>query len=183
MPGRAHKKEYAEREMQTQIAVEGVRNGTYMSVDHAAKALGVSRTTLRMRLSGRQTRKEARESQQLLSTQEEKALADWIANAASSGNPVTHAYIKEVVEGIRKSRSQITDEYLRPIGSSWHKAFFRRHPQLQTKLSRAIEMARIKDVTREQITNFNRDFRRIIHDKHIKQENIYNCDETGTISG
>jgi len=39
MPGRSHKKECAEREVQIQIAVEGVWNGTYMSIDHAVKAL------------------------------------------------------------------------------------------------------------------------------------------------
>jgi len=165
--------------MQTEIAIEGIETGTYMSIDHAAKALGVSRTTLRRRLKGGKTRKQARESMQLLSAQEEKALVDWIANAAASGNPVTQAYIKEVAEGIRKSRTEVTPEYLRPIGSSWLQAFFRRHPHLKTKLSRAIEMARVKDITREQVVNFNQDFRRIIKDKNIKQDNIYNCDETG----
>jgi len=63
------------------VAVEGVQNGTYRSIDHAVKALGVSRTTLRRRLKGGKTRKEAREPTQLLTVQEEKALADWIINA------------------------------------------------------------------------------------------------------
>jgi len=56
------------------IAVDGVHNGTYISVNHAVKELGVSRTTLCRRLKGGKTWKEARELTQLLIVQEEKAL-------------------------------------------------------------------------------------------------------------
>jgi hypothetical protein len=147
MPGRPHKKECAEREVQMKIAVEGVQDGTYMSIDYAVKAL-----------------------------------ADLITNATVSGNPVTHSYIKEVAEGIRTSRTDITNEYLHPIGTTWLPGFFRRHLHLQTKLAKAMEMARVKDVTKEQIINFNQDFRRLIHEKNIKHDNIYNCDETGNLN-
>ena len=58
-------------------------------------------------------------------------------------------------------------------------AFLGRHPQLKTKLSRAIEAARVKDVNREQILKFNEEFRKVIHEKNIKLQNIYNSDETG----
>ena len=60
------------------------------------------------------------------------------------------------------------------------KAFLARHPQLQTKLSRAIEAARVKDVNHEQILKFNEEFRKVIHEKNIKLGNIYNSDETDT---
>ena len=45
-----------------------------------------------------------------------------------------------------------------------------------------IEAARIKEVTREQVVNFNNEFRKVIQEKNIKLENIYNCDETGIIA-
>ena len=136
MPGHRHNKECAERKVQMKIAVDGVQNGTYMSVDHAVKALGVSRTTLRRRLKGGKTRKEAREPTQLLTVQEEKALADWITNATALGNPVTHSYIKEVAEGIRTSRADVVNEFLRPIGTSWLKVFLRRHPHYRPSCQR-----------------------------------------------
>ena len=58
------------------ITVEGIQDGTYMSIDHAVKALNVPRTTLHRRLKGGKTWKEAREATQLLTAQEEKTLAD-----------------------------------------------------------------------------------------------------------
>jgi len=85
---RRHKKECAERELQMNIAIDGIRDGTYMSIDHAVTSLGVARTTLRRRMKGGKTRKEARESMQLLTHQKEKALADWITSATASGHPI-----------------------------------------------------------------------------------------------
>jgi len=43
------------------------------------------------------TRKEAREPTQLLTQQEEKALADWITSATAAGHPITGRYIREIV--------------------------------------------------------------------------------------
>ena len=48
-----------------------------------------------------------------------------------------------------------------------------------TKMSCAIETAQVKDVTKEQILHFNKELRRVIQERDIKLENIYNADETG----
>ena len=49
-----------ERERQVQIALAGLRDGTYKSVDQAVAALGVSKTTLhrraRVKITGRSSR-------------------------------------------------------------------------------------------------------------------------------
>ena len=177
-----HKQKITERETQVQIALQGLRDGIYMSIDHAVKALGVSRTTLRRRMKGGKSRKEGKEPVQLLTQQEEKALADWITSATAAGHPITHRYIKKMAQGIRESRRDVDAEYLRPIGKNWMGAFFQRHSHLKTKLARVIEAARIKEVTREQVINFNDEFRKVIKEKNISLENIYNCDETGIIT-
>ena len=165
-----------------QVALDGLRDGTYTSIRLAATALGVSRASLHRRVNGGKSRKEAREPTQLLSQQEEKALADWITSATAAGHPITHRYIKEMAQGIRESRGDIEPKYLRPLGKNWMGAFLQRHSHLKTKLSKAIEAARIKDVTREQVVNFNDEFRKVIREKNISLENIYNCDETGIIT-
>jgi hypothetical protein len=58
---------------------------------------------------------------------------------------------------------------------------FQRHTHLKTKLARAIETAHIKEVTQEQVINFNNKFHNVIQEENISLENIYDCDETGTI--
>jgi hypothetical protein len=173
--------ETTDQKTKMQIAIEGIEDGTYMSIRHAAKALVVSRATLARRLKGGKTKQEAREPTQLLTQQEEKALADWITGATASGHPITHRYIKEMAQGIRESRAGGQPEYLRPIGKNWIGTFLHRYTHLKTKLARAIEAARVKEVTREQVINFNNKFRKVIQEENIRLENIYNCDETDTI--
>ena len=46
-------------------------------------------------------------------------------------------------------------------------------------MTRAIETARIKNVTKEQILHFNEKFHRIIQEYNIRLEDIFNVDETG----
>ena len=157
-----HKQETIERGVQMERALEGLRDGTYTTIDHAVKVLVVSRTTLHRRVKGGTTRKEAREPMQLLTQHEEKALADWITSATVTGHPVTHRYIKGMAQGIRESRADVQPEYLRPIGKNWMGAFLQRHSHLKTKLAGAIEAARMKEVTRDQVINFNDEFQRII---------------------
>jgi transcriptional regulator of acetoin/glycerol metabolism len=53
----------AERERQVQIALAGLQNGTYMSIDQAVAALGVPKTTLYRRVKGGKSWSEAQEWQ------------------------------------------------------------------------------------------------------------------------
>ena len=62
----------AERETQIKIVLQGLMDGTYMSIDHAVNSLGVSKTTLIRRSKGGKSRQEDREAFQLLTPQEEK---------------------------------------------------------------------------------------------------------------
>jgi len=133
-----------------QVALDGLRDGTYTSIRLAATALGVSRASLHRRVNGGKSRKEAREPTQLLSQQEEKALADWITSATAAGHPITHRYIKEMAQGIRESRTDIESEYLHPLEKNWVGAFLQCYSHLKTKLSKAIEAVHIKNVIQEQ---------------------------------
>ena len=93
----------SEREQQVQIALAGLRDGTYMSVDQAVTALGVSKITLHRRMKGGKSRSEAQEWRQALTRQEEKALANWIGMSSATGNPVRHPFMLEMAETQRNT--------------------------------------------------------------------------------
>jgi len=167
-----------EQESAVKRAIAGIKDGTYRSINHAHKELGVSKATLSRRLNGGKSRSEGKQNCQLLTPQEEKALATWISAATASGNLVQHNFIREMAENIIKQR--IADDQTVPqFGSTWVPSFLRRHRYLKTKMTRAIEAARIKDVTPEQILFFNQELRRVIREHNILLENSYNADETG----
>ena len=46
-------------------------------------------------------------------------------------------------------------------------------------MSRVIETARIKDVTKEKVLHFNAELHRIIKEHNIRSEDIFNADEIG----
>ena len=68
-----------------------------------------------------------------------------------------------------------------PIGINWVLRFIQRHPQLQTTLSRAIEISRVNTITKSAMGDFFTKYQEIITKYKILLENIYNIDETGKI--
>lgn len=168
----------AEREQAMQTALARIQDGTYTTAHQAAKALGVSKSSLTRHLKGGLSRREAKETQQLL-TKEEEALASWISTSTTTGNPVQHSFIREMAEKWRKCRVNQEGQFLPPIGDSWVPQFLSRYHHLKTKMLRAIETARVKEVTKEQVLHFNEELRRVIQEHGIKLENAYNADETG----
>ena len=169
-----------EPEKVMQKAVAGVKDGTYTGIEHVVKELGVARATLKWRLKGGKSRSEAKEIAQRLTPQEENALAMWISTSTATGNPVHHEFIREMAEKLIE-RHLPNNQIIPQLGSSWVPSFLRRHRHLKTRMSRAIETAHIKYVTKEQVLHFNEEFRRIIQEHSIRLENIFNADETGLL--
>src|SRR5947207_1398580 len=177
---RQRKAEALEVEQRLAIALEGLQKGEWPTVYKAAKAMKVSKDTLARRWKGKKSCVEARESQQKLTKAEEKVLADWITQLTATGHPARHEFIRELAEEIRRKRHiEIRDFELIPLGKSWVQQFLKRHPHLQTVISRSIEASRIKEVTKEVVINFFEALEACLTKYQISWENVYNMDETG----
>ena len=112
----------SEKDKLCALGIVGLQEGKYKTIAEASRELGVSRTTMTRHLKGGKTMDESREEQQLLTTHEEKALAEWISQTTATGNPVPYPYIKEMAEEIRKTKSG-NKEFCRPIGCTWTRSF------------------------------------------------------------
>ncbi|EGU74002.1 hypothetical protein FOXB_15487 [Fusarium oxysporum f. sp. conglutinans Fo5176] len=66
-----------------------------VSVNKAAEACGINRSTLQGRVKGSTTPREAQKSRQKLSDVQEKRLRDWIIVQADLGCPVSHQQVRE----------------------------------------------------------------------------------------
>ena len=167
-------------------ALKGIANKQWKSSYAAAKALGIPRSTIHRRIQNGKSMAESRQAQQLLSGPEEKALKEWIVRLTVTGHPATHQFIKEMAEEIRKKRiAQINDEMelvsYDPIGSTWVRGFIKRHPQLETTLSKTIEAARVTTITKSAMSGFFDEYQTTLMDHDILACNTYNMDETGTL--
>ena len=179
---RARSQKALETEEKTQKALRGLSSGIFKTPYQAAKVIGLSRATLKRRMNGGKSRAEGREAQQLLSKPEEKALEGWITRLTATGHPARHDFIRDMAEEIRRQRtSGIESPYsTASIHPSWVQRFIKRHPHLKTTMTRSIEAARIKDVTKETVATWFAQLQETIEANNITLENIYNMDETGT---
>jgi DDE superfamily endonuclease/Tc5 transposase-like DNA-binding protein/Psq-like protein len=156
-------------------AILDVTNG--QSIRKAALHWGVPRTTLRHRLYGSESRKEAFASYQRLSPDQEKSLTTWILMQNDLGLPPTHAQIRQFTIQILAVKGDH-----QPLGKRWMQAFLRRNPSLCTQKAHSRESARVNGATTEVIQPwFNR--LHIPGIQAIKAENRYNMDEAGIMEG
>src|SRR5947207_10715346 len=157
----------------------------FPNTNQAAKHFNISSITLRRRLIGGKSIAESRESAQLLSIPEEKALAQCITRLTASGFPVTHDLLQEMAEEIRQRRlhgiNESSIEYViyEPIGQQWTQHFIQHHPYLATAMSHAIELSRLTEISFDVIENWYNVLFETIDNLGISWRNIYNCDESG----
>ena len=161
-------------------ALRGLASKLWKTPYAAAKALGLSRETLKRRMLGTKSCAQAREAQQMLTKSEEKVLGKWITHLTATGHPARHQFIREMAEEIRVRQGIVEEKVLLPLGATWVQRFIKRNPHLQTVISRSIEAARIKEVTPAVITSFFDALEACKEKYQITTENTYNMDETGT---
>src|SRR5438876_12460370 len=111
------------RELRRQFRVK--KSGKYKSYAEAARILGVPKSTVYARASGRPTRIQAHEHEQLLSDEEEKELARWIRQLTNASYPPKPYAVREMAEAIRTRRvigvndASITRVSYDAIGEQW----------------------------------------------------------------
>src|SRR5271169_6251117 len=168
-----------------QRGINGMRNGEYSSAYSAAKALGISKTTLSERFKGRLSKREAHVSQQVLSDSEEKALAKWITRLTLTGLPPSYVTIRRMVETIRTDRAmKINDASIElvsytPLGKHWVERFLNRHLHLKAVHACRIDACHIDQSTKEAVETWFDALRKIFNEEEIELGNVYNMDESG----
>ena len=118
-------------------------------------------------MKGGKSTVESCKDQQHLTIPEENALVEWIPHLAACWNPPRHAFIRELAQRNPILRAQCSaDSFNLPF--SWHyvgSALLHWHPELKTTISRTIEAARVKEISKAKstngMTNLRRQFRNI----------------------
>jgi len=172
----------ADSDKRIKSALDQLSKGEFESVREAARHNNVCHTTLLRRWKGGKSTAESREDQQHLTIPEENALVEWITHLTACGHPPRHAFIRELAEEIQSSRAQPNGDSSNPrfsLGTTWVQRFLHRHPELETTISRTIEAARIKDISKAKVNEWFDEFEKTITKYQITVENMYNMDETG----
>ena len=177
--------ESAEREERIQQALKEYRLGHFSSYRAASRAFNVPHNTLADRAKGKQPRNQAHEDQQILHSEEEIELVQWITRLTNCGYPPKPYTVKEMAEAIRTRRAiginddSVTYIQYESIGEQWVTRFLRRHPQLASIMPEQIDAARVKESSYEVLRKWFTEVKSIIDEYHIQPHDTYNMDETG----
>ncbi|KFY80377.1 hypothetical protein V499_00769 [Pseudogymnoascus sp. VKM F-103] len=96
-----------ELDLRLSEAVLGIQTRKYKSANAAAIALNLRPDTVRRRIRGIPTRKEARQQQQLLSKNQENTLLKWIKELTISGYAPSHRILREVADEVRSNKCRV----------------------------------------------------------------------------
>jgi len=92
-------------EKQLQEAIRHARREPDVPTRYIAELYGVTRTTLRQRVLGKhQDSRAAHRDEQLFSTGEETAIAEYASIMADAGFPLSHDLLRQIAQGIINER-------------------------------------------------------------------------------
>jgi hypothetical protein len=95
-------------------------------------------TTLYYRNYSQRSREEHAQSQQYLTSDEEKAMVRFLLLMSSLRRPVRIKFITSLAFSIARKRST-ADKAMKPPGKNWPPAFEKRYPKLKARRVRAID--------------------------------------------
>ncbi len=120
-----------------QPAIEAVTNAEgLLSITHAAKLYGVSKTTLYHRINGRRDQPSYGVSKQRL-TPEEESLENKVLQLQAWGWPPKVAQLQDMAHKLLQAKGDYKE-----LGVIWNSGFLERHPALQSKYSRTLDQER-----------------------------------------
>lgn len=165
-------------EQSLSYALHALESDPNLSVNAAAKAYNVPRTTLRRRRTGGTNRQISHEQEQRLSPPQEEFLADWILEQDSQGYPPSHTRAREMATRVLRSNGDT-----RRLGKDWIQKFIRRNPRVASVIGRRIDASRIDGTSQEALQDFYTLFKATETRYHILVDNIWNMDEHGIALG
>ncbi len=99
--------------------------------------MGSLAKTLNHRIQGRETRAQAQEINQKLSSAQEKRIAKWIVIQEALGFAPSHTQVRATTSRLLVDQGQSSD-----LGRHWMERFIKQNPEVKTKLGiRICEMA------------------------------------------
>jgi hypothetical protein len=164
-----------------QRAIEAINNDTSLSVRAAARAYSVPPSTLRARIKGRRAQSQAAGPNRLLNDTDEKVIVNWLLNLDARGQPARKKLVEDMVRLIlRDKMGRVIPLHL---GTKWVPRFLSRHPELRVSFNRNYDYRRAKCEDPKLLNDWFDRVERVMLEKGILWDDVYNFDETGFLMG
>lgn len=152
-----------------------------MKMREAARKFGVPNSSLRDHLYG-VTRGRRRGIKPVLEQQEEKKLVDYLFQMQDLGHPLTPLQLRLKVAQATQTRDTPWSAVGVP-GRSWLKNFKVRHPELSSRKSQPLEVARARGLCATRVNTLYKNLEELYSTFKYPPAHIWNCDESGVQAG
>jgi hypothetical protein len=144
------------------------------NITQVAKDLQLPYYTLRRRFHGKiGARNAAHNEQQLLDTEQEQVLVDWICKLSSSGQPLSKWTIRKKAEVFCGKKP----------GKNWIPCFLLHHPEIQLGKPSGLDPKQAQAFNQTVVGNHFRLLKEVLDEMDIPLKNRYNMDKKGCQRG
>nr|POE48918.1 pogo transposable element with znf domain [Quercus suber] len=155
------------------LAMQALKSGHLKTVNAAAQAYNVSKSTLLRRMKGTPSKAQYTPLNKRLSLVEEEAIVQRVLQLDSQGLCPSIAIVRQMADSICHARDAP------PVGINWTSNFIKRTPALSVRVNRTYECQRKQCEDPQIIQDWFKLVRETICKHSILPEDIYNFDETG----
>jgi len=156
---------------------EQVETGSHISYRACAARFGVNRETLRQRIAGRQSRREANYNMSWFTAEEDQILIKFFIEIAESGFPDTKQYLRECINTLLRVKK---GDPMFSIGVNWVDRWLERHKdQLRTYWNMSLDCHRANAVNPTTIADYFLKLQKVLTEHAIEPDCLWSMDETG----
>jgi hypothetical protein len=172
---------YAEKKGEYEEALRQEKSTDEPSIRSVARRFNISYSALQRRISGGLSAEARPGKPPHFNKSEEEQLLSWIFEMSNRGFAISRRRTIEMAQGmidvktkrLRKPRIHITHQ--------WWNHFKKRHPNLVKRRTDELQRVRGDALVAKRIKHFFQTYVKVIEEKNIPPEKIYNCDEVGII--
>jgi hypothetical protein len=177
-----------------ELALKGLDDGIFKSLQKAAEAYELGKSSLGHRRNGCRSRQEAHQKYQIFSRAADKAIVRWIIKLDDFGMPPRLNYFMDSVMAMAKEEQfpqvevrnfpQVKNPaQLHLIGKNWITRFLNHHSELASKFASRIDSQRAYASNPHTIKDHYRKLGRVIREEGIEAKDFTNVDEKGFVMG
>ncbi|KAJ5982467.1 hypothetical protein N7451_012567 [Penicillium sp. IBT 35674x] len=156
-----------------------MKDGTYPSAAAAARSFKVPVSTLKARISGRESATKKRASGHIFTHAEEELIESWLLDMVSRGATFTLPMLRDMANLLLSARKKEPST----TGINWPSQFVKRHPNLSTRLPRKHNDQRALSEDPRVIESWFDLLQRTVVKWGIASDDIFNFDESGFAMG
>ncbi|EKV14739.1 Transposon, putative [Penicillium digitatum Pd1] len=166
-------------EKQLQLALDSLSEQTKPNITKTAREFAVPMHRLRRRWKGGKSLFQRAPNGRKLNPEQEQALCDYIDYFDTVGASINRRQIAIAADSILENDHTDPTTPAPQIGAHWLPRFLKRHPEYYVRRRRALDIERATALDKSVVERWFEDYKQVITEHGICQQDIYNFDETG----